>query len=205
MSRRTQYRIMFWVGCVCLPASLISGLFLLNAVNPMAVAFLTRFDVVNASGEDLSITPVGAVGSSGRRRTLPLSLSPYLSIPSLRDRSFPLPAGTRRSFTYDWDDIQFAELLLVSRSGSAREIVVDASPTERQYRRPATNHFVIPPLEILPFARPEVHAVVDAPKQSRLAIIWALVLAGIASPIGVLYARSKLKTANQTMIPASSS
>ena len=176
----------------CLPASLVSTLFLLNVVNPMALVFLTNFDVLNASGEDLSITPVGAIGSSGRRTTLPLSLASSLSIPSPRDRSFPLASGARRTFTYDWDDVQFSEILIVSRSGSAKELVVDVRPTESRYRPPSTNHFVVPALDSLPTARPEVRAVLRT-QQARLWIIWAVVLIGLAAPIALVYAAVQLK------------
>lgn len=197
MSHRARYRILFWFSCIGLPASLISALFLLNAVNPMSVAFLMPFEVVNASGEDVNITPVGAVGASGLRTTLPMSLSPHLSIPSLRNRSFRLAAGARRNFTYDWDDVEFSELLIVSHSGSAKELVVNPPPTDGNYRPPRTNRFVIPLLETLPSARQEVHAVINTPRSLRLWFIWVLVLIGFGAPIGFVYARFKLKATSR--------
>ena len=178
---------------MCLPATLISALFLLNIVNPMAAAFLTRFSVVNESGEHVSITPVGAIGSAGRRTTLPLSSASFLSIPSLRDRSFPLAAGGQRRFTYDWDDIQVSELLIVPGSGPVRELVLDPAPTQGQYRKPSTNYFVIPKLANLPIAKPSVHAVLDTPSGAKRWILLIMIIVGIAAPIGVVRARARLK------------
>lgn len=104
-----------------------------------------------------------------------------------------MPAGARRSFVYDWDDIPVAELLIVPSQGPAREIVVDSHPTVRQYRRPATNRFVVPALETLPLARPEVLAVRDNFPYVGIAAFMALGLIGIGAPFGVVYARRRLR------------
>jgi len=176
---------------------LFTGLFLLNVINPMAIVFLTDFRVSNRSSERVLITPVGAVGKQGWRKTLPLSLGSFLSIPSPFDRSFPLGPGEERTFTYDWDDIQFSEILVVPESGEARELIVDTSPTERQYRRVATNYFAIPELERLPPAKPEVRSVLDRP--SRSWVPWSIALFGLLPPIGIVYSARKLKTVNKTV------
>lgn len=197
MPPRTRYWILFWISCLGLPVSLFTGLLvalnLFNVVNPMAIGFLTRFEVVNASGGDFKVTPVGVVGRHGDRETLPLRMARFLNIPTIQDRSFAVAAGARRSFVYDWDDIQFAELLIVPSQGPAREIVVDSHPTVRQYRRPATNRFVVPALVTLPLARPEVLAVRDNFPYVGIATFMALGLIGIGAPLGVVYARRRLR------------
>ncbi len=70
--------------------------------------FLIDLTVENASGEIVWVTPIGAVGKEGKRRLLPLSACkiPYLPTPFRKE--FPLAQGARRSFIYDWDDIQFS-------------------------------------------------------------------------------------------------
>ncbi len=185
MKQIWRYRILLWLSLLCMPATLLTGLFLLNTVNPMAMVFLTDFQISNASGETLLVTPVGTAGKRGYRHTLPLSLSSFLSIPSPFDRSFSLRAGQRRSFTYDWDDIQFSEILVMPAAGEPREVVVDSSPTENQYRRASTNHFVIPPLAQLPVARPEVRAVLNQP--DRGVRLWGIALFGLLPPMGFAY------------------
>ena len=194
---RTRYWILFWVSCLGLPVSLFTGLLvalnLFNVVNPMAIGFLTRFEVMNDSGDDFKVTPVGVVGRRGDRETLPLKMARFLNIPTIQDRSFAVVAGARRSFIYDYDDIQFSELLIVPSHGPAREIVVDPNPTVRQYRRPATNRFVVPALETLPLARPEVLAVRDNLSYAGISKIVALGLIGIGAPFGVVYARRRLR------------
>jgi hypothetical protein len=185
------YRLLLGASCVCLPACLMTALLMVNAVNPLATVFLTDFTVENQSGEPLKITPVGTIGKEGRRRTLPMSAFSNLDVPSLRDRSFPLAPGTHRRFTYDWDDIQISEILIVPRSGAARQLIIDPTPTERQYHLPKTNVFVVPQLDTLPIATPEVYRVLNR-SRIRLIIIWALALLGLAAPIGVVFAALKL-------------
>lgn len=194
---RARYRILFWVSCLGLPVSLFTGLLvalnLFNVVNPMAIGFLTRFEVINDSGDDFKVTPVGVVGRHGDRETLPLKMARFLNIPTIQDRSFAVAAGARRFFIYDWDDIQFSELLIVPSLGPAREFVVDPNPTDQQNRRPATNRFVVPALESLPLARPELIAVRDHFPYVEVATFVALGLIGIGAPIGVVYARRRLR------------
>ncbi len=193
-----RLRIIFWISCLCLPASLFTALFLINVINPMGLMFLTSFRVSNQSGEAVSVPPVGVIGDRTERRALPLSACSFLCIPALRERSFFLALGRERTITYDWDDIQFSEIVVESASGSVHELVVDPNPRINQYSRVATNFFVIPPLAQLPVAGPEVRRVLHDPHYSWR--LWAVILIGALAPVGLTHSRKKLKRLRGVML-----
>lgn len=175
-----------------MPASCVTGLFVLNVANPMALAFLTSFTVRNSSGEVIHVTPIGTVGKQGHRRLLPLSRSSRLSIPSSTASDFRLAPNDEHHFTFDWDDINFSEIAVRDQRGTWRQLVVDPNPTERQYRRPATNVFVIPPLSELPGASDAVQAAALRPS-SRTSILWLISILGVFPPILLIYCLRRLR------------
>lgn len=133
------------IGCavLCFPLFLLTLLMAQSLVNPMGLMFLTTFTIENRTNEHIWVTPIGAVGSAGTRYLLPLSVGPfpYLMTPSRKD--VHLRPGDRRSFTYDWDDIQFSEILIRKEKEPYRTLPTGLPPTEGQYRRPAETDFVV--------------------------------------------------------------
>lgn len=197
---RIRFRLLRWVAIVCLPLTLFSGLMLLNVVNPMGLAFLTSFTVDNQSGEPVWVTPVGTIGKEGTRSALPLSASSFLCLPALSASRFPLNAGERVKLTYDWDDIQFSELVIAPASGPARMLVVDETPAERQYRRVWTNYFMIPKLADLPEAQSGLLLAVD--QTSRAPLFWLVALGGLVPPLVIWQCGRRLKSLATFTVPS---
>lgn len=188
------FRVLRAVAIVSLPLTLFSCLMVLNMANPMALAFLITFAVDNQSGEAVWVTPVGAIGHEGRRSTLPISASSFLSIPALTTTQLPISSGEQFKVTYDWDDIQFSELLIVPAAGPTRMLVVDEAPTERQYRPAKTNYFLIPKLSELPEARPDVLAVLNRNHPRRPTTFWLIMLSGLIPPLVIWHSGRRLKS-----------
>ena len=171
-----------------LVAILLSPLFLLtlvigsNVVNPMALAFLTTFEVENKTDEEIFVTPIGAVGQNGHRHTLPYSASTCLYIMAPSSADYPITPGGLREFTYDWDDIQFSEILVRRASEDYRVIPTGLHPTENQYRRPEKTRFEIGDLESAPLAK-EQHLAALPSNSTRIWTIYLLAVLGLASPV----------------------
>lgn len=129
----------------------------LNSVNPMLLNFLVRFDVVNESGEDISFVPVGMAQSTGLY--VPLPMYDSTSAPALPiDRSGPvtLPRGATASVIYDWDDVNFRHLLIVTQSGKVLLLDTDRAGTLRTCYAAKRTRYAIPSLSQLSPAPPEL-------------------------------------------------
>ena len=153
---------------------------------------MTSFTVRNHSGEGVHITPIGTVGKEGHRRLLPLSSSARLSIPASTASDFYLAPNEERRFTYDCDDINFSEIAVRDHRGNWRQIVVDPTPTERQYHRPPIDVFSIPPLSELPKATEAVH-IAASQRNSRVAGLWLIALFGLLPPALVIFCLKRLR------------
>ncbi len=165
-----------------LPLFLVTLLVLLSMVNTMGLVFLTRFTIENHTDRELWVTPIGAVGPEGTRRTLPLAYFTFPYLLSLKDREFRLGPGARRDFTYDWDDIQFSEILVRDQAGDLRVLPTGLPPTEGQYRRPEQKHFVVRDWPAMSLPSPEQRAAMDHPRNRRVLGLYLLGLGGLAFP-----------------------
>lgn len=157
--RKISPKSILVAAILSLPLALPLAGVALNSINPMMLIFLYRFEVANQSGATIWITPIGAVGGAGNRYVLPQFVGEALAFPSIRQGQFRLATGESLEIVYDWDDINFSELLVRDAGGEYRALVVDAAPTLYQYRPPSSDVFVIPELSTLPHAP---RAVVEA-------------------------------------------
>ena len=182
MTLRAKRWILLAAAILTFPLFLLTLLVAFSVVNPMGLAFLTSFEVVNETEEPLFVTPIGAVGSRGHRRTLPLSISRWFYVLGTKTSEFPVPPGSSRTFAYDWDDIQFSEILIRRKTGSYHFITTGLDPIAGQYRRPEQDRFVIRDLDALPAA--DAHLLPALPQQTgRTWTLYALAVVGLLSPV----------------------
>lgn len=159
---------------ILLPLGCVPMLLIVNMVNPMVTAFVTDIHVTNRSSQPITVTPVGTIGSEGRRAPLPIYVSRFPAIPSNRSGGFVVEPGQTRELLYDWDDINLSEIVVSLADSTSRQLVVDTEPTKNQYRQPTTNRFVIDDLSRL-VAVPENVAAATARAQ-RPTRLWLKVL-----------------------------
>ncbi|MEZ6191648.1 MAG: hypothetical protein R3C45_10205 [Phycisphaerales bacterium] len=121
-------------GCVFL----LSGLY--NPHNPFQLAFITDIHITNNTGNPIKITPIGTLGPAGRRGPLPIYRSASPAYRSEQQGGFPIPAngGTIEVF-YNWDDINFSEIVIEDHAEQLAQLVVDPNPTQNQYH-PCRQH-----------------------------------------------------------------
>ncbi len=151
MSR--SIRIMLVIIAIFLsPLSLLTSVVVLGAVNPFGLIFLTSFTIDNNSGQNIWVSPIGAVGQNGDRHPLPFSYFKHFSVRSIKKTDFYIAKDTSRMFVYDWDDIQFSEILVRHEQGDICFIATDPNPTQNQYRNLKNKLFTIPSLSELPVA-----------------------------------------------------
>ena len=192
MTPRAKRWVFLIAAIVTLPLFLLTLLLAFSVVNPMGMAFLTSFEVVNETNETLSVTPIGAVGARGVRHTLPHSISSKFYVMGTKTGEFEIQPNSSRRFTYDWDDIQFSEILIHRPSGDLHFISTGLDPIERQYRRPEQDRFVISDIDALP--RAEAHLISALPDSpGRGWMLYGLAGFGLLSPVFFRLAR-KAKT-----------
>ena len=138
------------------PLSLLAGLVVFNAINPMALVFLTSFTIDNKSGQDIWVSPIGAIGKDGYRHPLPFCYFRFPCIRSPKRTDFYIAKDTSRTFVYDWDDIQFSEILIRPEQGNTRFILIDPNPTQKQYRKLKNTFFTVSSLSELSGAPPNL-------------------------------------------------
>ncbi len=182
MGATTKKRILRIAGYVLLPLFCLTVLFACNAFNPMGVAFLFPFEVVNYSGEDLSITPIGARGPTGTRGTLPISRWGHAWSASNQRTDFALPAGQTVRLVYDCDDVQFTELVCRRADGSHFIVPTGLDPVAEQYRAPPTARFAIGLAALYDSATPFHLAAIGPPRPSGWTL-ELLALSGLLSPL----------------------
>jgi hypothetical protein len=175
-------RLLLVAGFILLPLFGLTLLFAINMLNPLARVFLVPFEVVNSTDENLVITPIGAQGPDGERRTLPISSSSWLYLLSSQRTEFSLPAGATLSLTYDCDDVQFTEIVCRRPDGSHVVLPTGLHPTEGQYRAPPVSRFEFADLTALQPATGQHMAAVRA-RSRKIKPYYILAGLGILSPL----------------------
>jgi len=182
MRQHSKKRILRAAGFILLPLFCLTCLLTCGAVNFMSVSFLTTFEVVNYTGEDLIVTPIGARGAEGERGLLPISRSSRFSIMSSKAGEFPLPAGSTLSVTYDWDDVQFSEIVCRRPDGSHLIVPTGLHPTQNQYQTPPVDRFEIRDLGNLQPAT-DLHLRAVKSRRDGVSAVHFLAGLGLLSPL----------------------
>lgn len=170
--------------------TILDVLFVVFAPLGMMMSFDFQFTVSNNSVEPVWITPLGAVHDDNRRRVLPMINPTSRFIPFAKRSRFRLEPGAGVRLVYDYDDIQFTDILVETTAGPSRELAVGSLRRDGQYSPPQRSSFVIPTLTRLPVARPEVSGyAAGAPRNQWIYFLMAL---GIVAPFSLRYARRRL-------------
>ncbi len=160
----------------------------------IGTAFVTGFTVENCTDDPLYMTPIGTVGEQGDRHPLPIVMWPCPVLFSSNRGGFAVPPGDSIDLLYNWDDINFSEIVVHSSEGELGQLVVNDKPTENQYRRPAQTHFVIEDTQSLTPVPETVRTAVRAaqvPTRGPWIILSVLFLPWIAN-FGLLWIRRRM-------------
>ena len=120
---------------------LIYMLFLSCGYNPMLIAFITKLEVYNNLDDDIAVTPVGMAGTNYHLLPLYINNIPPVRFTKYRSR-FRIKSKQKLSFFYDWDDINFSDLIVEYRN-EYYIVNIDEAPHLNQYHPPNTNFFSI--------------------------------------------------------------
>jgi len=173
------------LACVSLRVALgigwcLAGLsFVLFAGMAFRVAFLTSITIENAMDQSVEVTPVGTIGPKGTRSPLPVCQGRVNPLPAAKRGGFRLQPGEMAEITYDFDDINFSEIVVENAAGVIGQFVVDLTPTARQYHPPATKHFLIQQDKLVPVPRRVASAAVAAQQPFRPSILLSSILLSI--------------------------
>ena len=173
--------ILIVIAILLSPVSMLTCVVVLDVVNPFALVFLTSFTIDNNLGQDIWVSPIGTVGENGDRYPLPFSYFKHLSVRSIKKTDFYIAKDTSKTFVYDWDDIQFSEILIRPEHGDIRFIITDPNPTQNQYRNLKNKLFTVPSLSELPVASSNLMSVLIKPHTNWY--IYVLPIIGIIPPI----------------------
>jgi hypothetical protein len=188
MKRRALMLLMI-VSAFSLPVSCVPIITVLNMVNPMQSAFVTSFTVANHLDTEICITPIGACGPQGRRATLPQYRSRWPAVRAADETDLRIAPGRVRTVLYDWDDINFSEILV--RTDEWRKVlVVDPEPTQHRYHSPRVTHFAINASTML--AEPTAQ-VLEAARVSGEGRMWFLMGVGVVGPMLFFFAAGRYR------------
>lgn len=137
------------MGVGLVPVALAAGgvtVAALRAVNPMQMAFLADFEIINDSGRDVRVTPIGMWQGSGRYSSLPRYRDSYPPVLPCQSHVVPVAAGRSVRITYDWDDINFRHILVRTSSGGVFMLDTDNKGTLGSCYAAEKERYRIPPL-----------------------------------------------------------
>jgi|GEM_PF-2878338 len=119
----------------------------LNASNPIQLAFLDSFWIVNQSGQYVEVMPIGITAGRGSYAPLPRYKNSFPPAMSLHlSETVDIAPHEKQLVTYDWDDINFRHLLIRDHSGRAYLLDTDKKGTREMCYGPQQEFYVIPPL-----------------------------------------------------------
>ena len=175
--RKRTILIILMVLTVCLMPLSCCGIsaVALSMLWPGFLAFDTEFEVVNRSGQTIFVSAVGTVGKEGKKTALWLLERPPRPACDLR-----LAEGESVAIRYDWDDVNFSEIVVRTESGQYYQMVVDPKPAESRYHPPLSQHYVIGSLsELKPVDEHVLHAALH-PGSART---WLVLMACLCPPL----------------------
>ena len=139
-------------------ATMLSLLLLAVLSNPLLLIVMTRFEVVNESGVDLWITPIGMwEGTEGTGGYGPLLIFCNRFPPAIPRAWFshdlPVKSGKSRTVMYENDDVNVRHILVRTEAGDL--FIVDTDSEKDKYEIPPLASLPKAPSELLPCAEGE--------------------------------------------------
>ena len=194
------------IAMVYYPCVLLGFLLLMMCV--LGGAFLIECSLENTTNHTVWVTPVGTAGPQGSRYLLPMYRQSWPKRPTIKRSHYQVKPGERFVFVYDFDDINFSELVIEDKTGIVGQIVVNPTPTRSQYSPPAQTDYVLSPTTPLAPVPANVAAVVTTARPNTR-LLWSYVVCipaffveigrGVCKSI-----RSKKREAPQSAPPADS-
>jgi len=137
------------------PAIMLSLLLLAMLCNPLLLIVLTRVEVVNESGVDVWMTPIGMWRGTGGYGPLPTFCNRFPpAIPrGWVSHDLLLKSGKSRIVTYENDDVYFQHILV--RTAAGELFIVDTDSEKDKYEIPSLESLSKMPPDLLPCAEGE--------------------------------------------------
>ncbi|MCK4871903.1 MAG: hypothetical protein KAS72_04170 [Phycisphaerales bacterium] len=184
---KRSYTIVFVISVVLLPLlPLLAMLPIINSINPMQIGFITDITIANRTEETIKVTPIGATGREAKRQPLPIYATRAPATCSRQLGGFIVEPGEATVILYDWDDVNFSEIVVETESGDLFQLMVDPTPEKNQYHAPTVKSFVISDLGALSPISAEVLPAYEEAKdefslwRSYYSLMWPiLVLAAV--------------------------
>jgi len=140
-SKLSPYTLIFIIVLL----SIITLFFIVILFNPIRNVFIDSFYVINMSGEDVWITPIGMREGDGK-------FGPLFTISPKVPTNIFIKACGEVKITYNWDDINFRYILVKDYNGTVRMLKTD-NIGDINHCYPAQNDtYIIPPLSKLELA-----------------------------------------------------
>lgn len=177
LAKKTLLLVALILLAPLLLVSLASLLLIFGSINPMQLAFVSTFRVENRCTMPLWVTPVGTL-NSGKKAVLPQFVTSLPALPAFHRKDIRVDPGGSVSIIYDWDDINFSEIVARNAEGEYRQLVVDPDPPKVNYYRNKQEAYLIEDWDGMPLAADDVLALAQEPDSSWLA--WAFIMAGVA-------------------------
>lgn len=120
-----------------------------NPYNPMQLAFLASFEMYNASGTEVWVTPIGMHEGSGKYSPLERFSGPETpALPSRNAHDIHIGPGETVVYTYDWDDINFRHILVKDTGGNVFVVDTDTMGSLDSCYGPQQQRYIIPRLSL---------------------------------------------------------
>jgi len=155
-----------------------SGMLLFGLLT--TTAFVGDITIENRSAEEIAVTPLGAIRGSEQpdaRYGLPIVVAELFPFPSARNGDYRLAPGESVTILYDWDDIQFTDVVVENTRGDAFQLVVGSLAQGLAYTRPDQDCYVIEDLSRLPPASATAREAAAKAKPSGIGVV--LILAAV--------------------------
>ena len=158
---------------------------------------MTDIQITNSTQHTISVTPIGTVGVKGYRDPLHQVHRKPPEFDYKEQGGYEVLPDSTVELWYDWDDINFSEIVVEDHLGNLSQFVVDPNPTQNQYHPPSTNTFTITDTSPLVPVTPDVMAAFTRAQKPNLIPLelYGWLLPWLTFPL-LLWARLRMRSAS---------